>query len=40
MDYVVGLELAADDYLAKHFALRELVARVRAVGKEQTSRFR
>ena len=30
-DRVVGLELGADDYLAKPFALRELVARVRAV---------
>jgi len=31
IDRVVGLELGADDYLAKPFALRELVARVRAV---------
>jgi DNA-binding response OmpR family regulator len=30
-DRVVGLELGADDYIAKPFAPRELVARVRAV---------
>lgn len=31
MDRVMGLELGADDYLAKPFASRELLARVRAV---------
>lgn len=31
IDRVVGLELGADDYLAKPFELRELVARVRGV---------
>ena len=31
IDRVVGLELGADDYLAKPFGLRELLARVRAV---------
>jgi two-component system, OmpR family, response regulator len=31
IDRVVGLELGADDYLAKPFEMRELVARVRAV---------
>lgn len=31
IDRVIGLELGADDYLAKPFELRELVARVRAV---------
>ena len=31
MDRVVGLELGADDYLAKPFGMRELVARCRAL---------
>jgi DNA-binding response OmpR family regulator len=31
VDRVVGLELGADDYLAKPFAMRELIARVRAL---------
>ncbi len=31
MDRVLGLEMGADDYLAKPFAARELLARVRAV---------
>ena len=31
IDRVVGLELGADDYIAKPFQLREVVARVRAV---------
>lgn len=31
VDRVVGLEIGADDYLAKPFASRELVARVRAL---------
>src|SRR5712691_5600530 len=30
-DRVVGLELGADDYLAKPFSMRELMARVRAL---------
>ena len=35
-DRVVGLELGADDYLAKPFGTRELVARVRAVLRRGT----
>jgi two-component system OmpR family response regulator len=31
IDRVVGLELGADDYVAKPFGLRELLARIRAV---------
>jgi DNA-binding response OmpR family regulator len=42
-DKIVGLELGADDYLAKPFNPRELLARVRAVlrrgGPESPSRF-
>jgi two-component system, OmpR family, response regulator len=34
-DCVVGLELGADDYIAKPFSLRELLARVRAVLRRQ-----
>ncbi|GAA0805094.1 response regulator transcription factor [Spirilliplanes yamanashiensis] len=32
-DRVLGLELGADDYLAKPFSVRELVARMHAVGR-------
>ncbi len=32
-DRVTGLQLGADDYLAKPFAMQELVARVRALGR-------
>ena len=35
-DRIVGLELGADDYLAKPFGVRELVARVRAVTRRTT----
>jgi two-component system phosphate regulon response regulator OmpR len=35
VDRVVGLELGADDYLAKPFGPRELLARVRAVLRRQ-----
>ncbi len=39
IDTVVGLEVGADDYVAKPFRLRELVARIRAVLRrtEQTN---
>jgi two-component system, OmpR family, response regulator len=33
VDRVVGLELGADDYITKPFELRELLARVRSVGR-------
>jgi len=32
-DRVTGLQLGADDYLVKPFAMQELVARVRALGR-------
>jgi two-component system OmpR family response regulator len=35
IDRVVGLELGADDYVAKPFSLRELLARIRAVLRRQ-----
>jgi DNA-binding response OmpR family regulator len=36
-DKVDGLALGADDYLAKPFAMEELVARVRALGRRSSS---
>jgi DNA-binding response OmpR family regulator len=36
IDRVVGLELGADDYVTKPFAVRELVARVRAIMRRVT----
>ena len=33
IDRIVGLEMGADDYLAKPFHLRELLARVKSVGR-------
>jgi len=37
VDKIVGLELGADDYLAKPFNTRELIARMRAVLRRTTS---
>ena len=37
-DRVTGLEVGADDYLVKPFALRELLARVRALLRRSQSR--
>lgn len=38
IDRVVGLELGADDYIAKPFHLREVLARVRAVLRRASER--
>jgi DNA-binding response OmpR family regulator len=38
VDRIVGLELGADDYLAKPFAMRELLARIRTVLRRTTAR--
>jgi len=37
IDRIVGLEIGADDYLAKPFELRELVARIRAVLRRSSA---
>lgn len=39
-DKITGLEAGADDYLAKPFEFRELVARIRALGRRQADNFR
>jgi DNA-binding response OmpR family regulator len=39
IDRIVGLEMGADDYLAKPFNPRELVARIHAVLRRQTERL-
>lgn len=36
VDRIVGLELGADDYIAKPFVMREVLARVRAVMRRYT----
>lgn len=38
-DKVAGLDAGADDYLAKPFEFKELVARIRALGKRTTESF-
>lgn len=38
MDRVIGLELGADDYLAKPYEPRELVVRIQNIFKRQTSK--
>jgi len=38
VDRIVGLEMGADDYLAKPFNPRELVARIRAIQRRTTER--
>ncbi|MFV0316712.1 MAG: response regulator [Microthrixaceae bacterium] len=38
IDTVVGLEVGADDYVAKPYRMRELVARMRAVMRRQSTR--
>ena len=38
LDKVVGLELGGDDYLAKPFGVRELIARVKALLRRSTAR--
>ena len=35
MDRVIGLELGSDDYVVKPFSVRELAARIRAIGRRR-----
>lgn len=37
IDRVLALEMGADDYVVKPFGMRELVARIRAVGRSVRS---
>lgn len=39
LDKVVGLEMGGDDYLAKPFGMRELIARVRALLRRRAGNF-
>src|SRR3954453_19724349 len=39
-DRVNGLQLGADDYLSKPFAMQELLARIRALGRRYTEQPR
>ena len=39
LDKVVGLEIGGDDYLAKPFGLRELIARVRALLRRSSGQM-
>ena len=39
VDRVVGLEIGADDYVTKPFELRELLARVRSVGRRTVAQL-
>jgi two-component system OmpR family response regulator len=39
IDRVVGLEIGADDYVTKPFELRELLARVRSVGRRAVAQL-
>lgn len=36
IDRIVGLEIGADDYIAKPFAMRELIARIRAICRRMS----
>jgi two-component system, OmpR family, response regulator CpxR len=40
LDRIVGLEIGADDYLSKPFNARELLARIRAIGRRNIREHR